>query len=277
MKQYKGILALVVLCGAVVYGSQVAAPTLLRDGFALNEAQGSLKYSDSKGCWFFELDTDTKDDRGVVKAGTSLQLLPSSTLEGFVADFESSNKAQYKLSGRITKYKGSNYIFPSYFQAIISARTQGNTEIQDTKITPDSNDPLALPPDILEQFRKIETNTAYTGQRTDSNRPSAVQPSPAAESRKAVSVDFMLVNKTAFLVQKDGGFEFELDSLGQNLSNISYKLLPCELLEKSESTQAAAYERIRFNITGIVTRYKGSNYLLLIKASRFYGNGNFNG
>jgi hypothetical protein len=114
--------------------------------------------------------------------------------------------------------------------------------------------------------------------KTDSNNAPNGQAKGAIENQSSIPADFMLTGGTAFLVEKkDGEWEFQLDSLGRNLSNISYKLLPCEVLELSEKRQSVVLEPIRFNITGIVTRYKGSDYLLLIKVMRFYNHGNFGG
>ena len=55
-------------------------------------------------------------DRTVIKAGTRLELLPSSALERMTADRKTRTTATYRLwNGRVTKYKGRNYIFPNFF------------------------------------------------------------------------------------------------------------------------------------------------------------------
>ena len=103
-------------------GAGTARKTPLRDGFVLTGVDGKLTSTDSndiwfqdsnEGCrrWFFEFDSDIS----VIKAGTSLELLPSSTLEKMTADVEKHSGASYKLWGRVTKYKGRNFIFPIYF------------------------------------------------------------------------------------------------------------------------------------------------------------------
>jgi hypothetical protein len=43
----------------------------------------------------------------------------------------------------------------------------------------------------------------------------------------------------------------------------------------AEITRAAIPEPVRFKIAGVVTKYKGEKYLLLQKATRIYGHGNF--
>ncbi len=118
------IAVFLILCiGAAVEGQSVR-PNLLRDGFVLTGIEGNIKYSDSKKSLFFEFDSDIKDDKGVIKAGTSLQLLASAKLEALIADFGSKTVGRYKLWGRITKYKGSNYIYPTYFQTVVIQKTE---------------------------------------------------------------------------------------------------------------------------------------------------------
>jgi hypothetical protein len=265
MKHKTTILTLIFLALSAAYSVQPEATRLLRDGLVLTGVLGSLKYSDSRASWFFELDSDIKEGKAIVKAGTSLELLPSTTLEKIIADFASGGTGRYRLAGRITKYKGSNYIYPSYFQAVITQNTEDRTQNSEAKV--DANAPLSLPPEVRNKFNEASGgNVTIRPHSTDSNTAS-VGP---AQSR-----DFMITDKTAFLVgQADGEFKFALDCLGQNLSKSSYKLLPCELLEQCESRQTSNFEPIRFNITGIVTKYKGSEYLLLLKTTRFYSNGN---
>ena len=127
------------------------ADPLLRDGFILVGVDGTLAGPDSPaptspigpwrpGCagiksdadcqgwdrigevgagWFFELASDVNDSSSVVKAGTKLELLPSSALEKMIADAKTHPAATYRLwDGRVTRYKGRNFIFPNYFQPL---------------------------------------------------------------------------------------------------------------------------------------------------------------
>jgi hypothetical protein len=284
MRKYSTIIFLILCMGASVE-AQSTRPNLLRDGFILSGIEGNIKYSDSRGSLFFEFDSDIKDDKGVIKAGTSLQLLDSATLEKLIADFGSNTAGRYRLDGRITKYKGSNYIYPTYFQAVVKQKTEGTQSlpglggIPKTENTTDANDPFALPAEV--RTRLLQSRTVVVSRsspKTDSNNVPNGQAKGTVESQSSIPADFMLTGRTAFLVEKkDGEWEFQLDSLGRNLSNISYKLLPCELLEQSENMQSAVPEPIMFNITGIVTRYKGNDYILPIKVMRFYNHGNFGG
>jgi hypothetical protein len=47
------------------------------------------------------------------------------------------------------------------------------------------------------------------------------------------------------------------------------------VLELAEQRQSAVPVPVRFKIAGIMTKYKGENYLLLQKATRIYSHQNF--
>jgi hypothetical protein len=262
----------------------MARHTLLRDGFVLRSIDGKLNRQDSpapirepqagrepklNGCesgWFFELGSDVSDYRVLLKAGTRLELLPSATLEKMTADV---NERSVRLWGRVTKYKGQNFIFPMYFlplsktakpQSQISKALQKSQQQEGRPVDNPSagegrreraisgpNDILEIPQEIIEKLKTRRAKTAHSGQRmADSER-----------------------------LQDDGRLVFVLDALGRKVQQVSLRLLPCEALELTEARQSAAPEPVRFKIAGIRTEYKGKHYLLLQKATRVYSHQNF--
>ncbi|MBN2313279.1 MAG: hypothetical protein JXM79_05075 [Sedimentisphaerales bacterium] len=316
-------LIIVFLMGTVAtagFGPETTpGPQLLRDGFALAGVDGKLVRSDSNDVWFFELNQDVNDYRAVVKAGTRLQLLPSSTLEKIVADAKTRTKPAYRLwNAEITKYKGSNFIFPRYFLPLREPKeTRQKTETgerktedgkeetggersrvegvlrkeslgppsnrgQDARDTlelaiDEPNDILAVPPEIIERLKAQRERPATTSLRqiVDSNEVPAEKTSTEAPSYTR-GADSVFVDGTAFLVeQADGRLAFVPDALGRNVQRRVLRLLPCEVLELTERTQAAEIEPLRFKIAGILTTYKDEQYLLLQKAVRTYSHGNF--
>ncbi len=64
-------------------------------------------------------------------------------------------------------------------------------------------------------------------------------------------------------------------ALGWNVSNDHYELLPCAALEQAQQLQRSSIETIRFNVAGLVTQFKGKQYLLLQRAAPVYNYGNF--
>jgi len=258
---------------------------LLRDGFVLNGVDGNLVGPDSNDVWFFELTSDANDYRTVLRAGTKLELLPSSALEQMTAGKKTQAKAAYRLwNSRVTKYKGRNYIFPNFFLPISNAKNppqkkDGLTEPEHGKgmAVDDPNDVLAMPKEVIDKLRARRESTAGTQQNLqDSNEISTVTDKSPTTQRYRQSTDSILVDRTGFLVKQDGGWlTFAPDALGRNVQKISLNLLPCAALELTELKQAAEPEKVRFKIAGIMTKYKGKNYLLLEKAARTYSHGNF--
>lgn len=261
------------------FGAEIIRETsLLRDGFVMNGVDGNLVGPDSNDVWFLELTSDVNDYRTVVKAGTKLELLPSSALERMSADRKTRTTSAYRLwNGRVTKYKGRNYIFPNFFLPISKAKKppQEKDGPTDTTTEPepgrdlaidDANDVLAMPPEVIEKLIL---------KRSASNIRSSAKSTEHSTQHTARSTSLVLVGRTGFLVnQDDDRLVFVPDALGRNVQNLSLNLLPCAALELTELKQAAEPDRVRFKIAGIITKYKGKNYLLLEKAIRTYSHGN---
>lgn len=303
------LLALILCINTSANSVKTISPALLRDGFVLAGVEGKLITNDSNDTWFFELVSDITDDKIIVKAGTSLKLLPSTTLENMITDANERSENHYLLWGRITQYKGTNYIFPDYFSPLKAPsglettpeKNQAQNEpektspSEETKQKPsinDPNDPLTIPKEVIEKLKAARDNTPAGAQRsTDVNSirdtlqrktqneqqlPSAEDAPSTSTKRYSQNIDSIFVDRTAFLSRnKMDELIFVLDAFGQNVSQKSFRLLPCKVLELTEQKQTAEPEPVRFKIAGIVTKYKGNDYLLLQKATRVYSNGNF--
>ena len=297
---------------ASVLGARTSRKSLLRDGFGLAGVDGKLTRQDSNVSpdkWFFEVDANVSDDIARVDAGTSLELLPSSTLEKMTFDAETRSAKNYKLWGRVTKYKGRNFIFPIYFLALSKtsklqpstlqeqqqeakpAETPNeppqvgapNESVQEdslpeksdkTKQRPaiyDANDILPIPQGIIEKLKGRPTAKVK-------RRDTKTAKEPTGKSPKAPRVprDCVLANRTGFLhKQVEGLSVFAVDALGRNIEQGFLCLLPCEALERTEQQQSAEVDPVRLKIAGIVTEYKGKKYLLLERAGRVYSHENF--
>jgi hypothetical protein len=224
------------------------------------------------------LGEDVNDLRVKASAGTTLGLLPSSTLEKLIADVNERSENTYKLFGWVTKYKGVNFIFPNYFLPVSTiAKRQPpigqkpKEAIQSTfekdaeqPAVSEPNDLLAMPKEIMERLSPSRTVRPRTPRQT------------LKTEKTVLEKDSILADRSAFLVkQNDGRLLFVLNALGRNVRPVSLRLLPCEALELTELTQSTILEPVRFKITGIVTKYKGKKYLLLQRAARVYSHGNF--
>jgi len=294
-----------VVPAALGFGAEKARQTLLRDGFVLRGVDGELTRQDApapikpesklSGCgsgWFFEFNTDVNDYRGRASAGTRLELLPSSELEKMIADANERSAASYRLWGWVTKYKGRNFIFPNYFfplgkiskpqpQSPPKPQAKGRkpTEMPSAKeseqpAVSEPNDVLAIPQEVIERLKAGRIMRPENLDRTTEAEKGVGDSASAKKAR--LEQDSILADRTAFLLkQDDGSLVFVLDAFGRNVRPVSLRLMPCEVLELAEQKQSAEPEPVRFKIAGIMTKYKGENYMLLQKATRFYSHQNF--
>jgi hypothetical protein len=271
----------------------------LRDGFALRRGvDGKLALHDGNDAnsqlsadrWFFELDSDLSDGRGLVKAGTRLELLPSSILERIIADANNRAVTSYRLRGRVTRYRGKNFIFPTYFLPLTKTKkapppTPHKTPPQETRPTiNEPNDVLTIPKELID---KLPDRTKGIDHRERQERSKAITTQLTEGShagKTGLKQNFTLVDRTAIFGDTSRGAErtwrntsFVLDALGRKEAKISLRLLPCQVLERAQREQSTDPEVVRFKIAGIVTKYKGKNYLLLQRATRVYSHGNFPG
>ena len=261
------------------------------DGFGLMGVDGKLASENGTDRWFFKFDDDVSNWLGQINAGTSLEVLPSAALEKMIANLQlhpdvspvrskspeataeptvqTSNGASYRLWGKVTKYEQKNYIFADYFLPIseVSRQKPATTqESQQESATADKseitinepNDELAMPEEILSrlQSRKIIR---------------VEQLSKGLELKQ----DSILADRTGFIRDSGGVLVFAFDALGRNVGTIRLRLLPCEILERTQRRQATEADAVRFKVAGIVTEYKGQYYLLLQRAIRVYSYGNF--
>jgi hypothetical protein len=238
----------------------------LTDGFVLAGINGKLTVHDANNGWSFEFNSDVSDGTGgLIRAGQKLELLPSSSLEKMAADVEKRSSAGYRLWATVTKYNGRNFLFAVYFLPLSKSSepapsSRQEPQPQQTEMSVNEpNDVLAIPQEITARLAAGKTG-----------RPERL--SKGLKLKK----NFILVDRTAFLVgQTNGGAVLVLDALGRDIQQISFRALPCRVLERAQQKQSEQFEPLRFKIAGIVTRYKGERYLLLQRAARMYSHGNF--
>jgi len=241
---------------------------LLMDGFVLAGADGSLISKDGNEPaerWFFRFDSDISDDRGHIKAGTVLELLPSTVLEKMTADAKEHPRVGYRLWGSITRYKDRNFIFGVYFLPISKIEQPQSQILQESQQTKsrlainEPNDALTIPAEVIAKLQR--------------RRIVRIE-----QLRKGLELkqDSVLADRTGFIIEADDGCDtFVLDALGRGVQKFSLRLLPCQTLQRTKRTQADEMEQLRFKVAGIVTKYKGDYYLLLQQATRVYSYGNF--
>lgn len=275
------------------FSAEQKSQMLLRDGFVLTGVDGKLVPHESnevspesvRDRWFFEFDSDFSNGKGLVKAGTRLELLPSSVLERLTADANKNPDVSYRLAGRVTRYRGKNFIFPTFFLPLAKTKKpqpstpQKSPQREKQPAINEPNDVLTIPKELIEKLPDRKTRIDLR-KRDQDNGEHGTKPDEKRKSRPVQ--DSILADKCGFI--HDAGEEtdstwrqvrFALDSLGRKESKTSLRLLPCRALEQAQRKQSAEPDPLRFKIAGIITTYKGKDYLLLQRATRAYSHGNF--
>lgn len=289
------ILTIVILsfgaCGAVLGAEQNARAEqekpfpCLREGFVFDGVEGMVTRADEKkDRWLFTPDVDVSDGRGIIRAGEPIELLPSSTLEKITADIEGPKAATaVRLWATVTRY--SNRYLPT------------RSALENISVHKDFFDKNFLLAWYFIPMSAIEEPQS----KTETDESAAEAPAPGEQSQEDAIIpvdvmamlkpkrmvnlaklkklditgDVMLADRTGFVVSDQPGKVLKMDSLGRNVEDISFRLLPCEVLQRTERNLAASAYRQRYRVAGRVTKYKGEFYMLLQRAVRTYNHGNF--
>lgn len=188
----------------------------LRDGFLIDGVDGKLIGPDDKGVYKFVADADISDDKAVIKAGTAVEVLASIGLSKMVENLKAEPDCGFRLWARVTTYGGRNYIFPVYFLPFKQIDKQKQAQTQMRLTVNESNDPLSIPPDILEKLTSGKT----------------IEP---VQLRRGLELkqDHILADRTGYIVkQGNGQYAFVFDALGRNIDKTTITLLPCQTLDK---------------------------------------------
>jgi hypothetical protein len=296
-------LLLLLLAAGAGFGAQPAARKVLPETAVLDRVDGRLLHVDANDTWLFELTMEAKTPDYRLAAGTRFVLLPSATLGRLVADVNDRVAPRYRLTARVTLYRGKNYLFPTYYLPLSKFKDDKSPEDEEQKPeagkpspqseirNPKSTEPeLAIPPEVLERLKK---QRPLRGPR----KSTEAQRKPVPESAEQVLVDGVgriessprpsdqraqnvwvkkgsQTQKTAF-GNPNPPYVFVPYALGWNVSDVRYELLPCTALEEALRRQRGALDPIRFNVAGLVTEFQGKKYLLLQRAIVVYNYGNF--
>jgi len=295
--------ALLLLAAGAGFGAQPAARKLLPETAILDRVDGRLLHVDANegpqtqnsafgnpDTWLFELTMEAKTPEYRLPAGTRFVLLPSVTLGRLVADVNERVAPRYRLSARVTLYRGKNYLFPFYYLPLSKFKDDkspedGEQKTEDGKSNPQSEirnpkstaPELVIPPEVLERLKK---QRPLRGPR----RSTEAERKPIPESSEQVLVDCVgriessprspeQHGENAWI--KNPPYIFVPYALGWNVSDVRYNLLPCTTLEEALRRQKGALDPIRFNVAGLVTEFQGRKYLLLQRAIIVYNYGNF--
>ncbi|MHC5060908.1 MAG: hypothetical protein ACYTFK_07480 [Planctomycetota bacterium] len=266
-----------------VPGQRAKRRVFVREGFVLDGVPGRLtRAKGSEDKWVFAADVDFSDGKGVIKAGELIELLPSGTLEQITAQIEEGKDGtDIRLWAIVTRYSNrnrlsaneledislhedffdKNFLFAWYFVPMGGIRTEpteteGEEKAEPQEATEKKEDSI-IPADVMAKLKPKRMVNLAKLKKLD------------------IQGDMMLVGRTGFVVQGEQGKVFVIDGLGRNVEDISFRLLGCEVLERTEANLAGSPYRQRYRVAARVTKYKGEVYMLLQRATRTYSHGNF--
>jgi hypothetical protein len=279
MRTARFILALTI----AICVSQAVAKTnggkLLPDDYVFAGVDGKLVQT-GVDKWAFEFGSASNIGGVEIKAGQVLEMLSSATLEKMTADTKERTDAQFRLWAKVAKFEGKNYLFAVYYLSLRkldqptdeAAKNEPNKTNQANalRLSPGQagqalnspKDVVNLPAEIVALLKKSEVLPTKEAQAT-------------TQEELQLKQDTIFANRAGRIEVKNASYVFEADALGRGVEKFAIKLLPCQKLEDAMTQVRSESNPVRFNVAGILTKYKGEQYLLLQKATRMYSYGNF--
>jgi hypothetical protein len=239
---------------------------LLPDDYVFAGVDGKLIQT-APDKWTFEFESAANIGGVEIKAGQTLEMLHSATLEKMAADAKEQTEPMFRLWAKVTKFEGKNYLFAVYYLSLRKtdrpAEEKGQNEVNTVTQTVNApNDVVNIPAEIVALLRQSEVLPTTEAQATRAEELQLKQ-------------DTIFANRAGRVEVKNGSYVFEADALGRGVGKFAIKLLPCQKLEDAILQVRSESNPVRFNVAGILTKYKGEQYLLLQKATRMYSYGNF--
>ena len=266
MKNLKQIVLLLALIGLSAFA--LAVNPIIEEGFFLDGIEGVIRKVEKVDVWSFVPDAKvTLSEEVAWPAQTPVNLLPCSVLEQITGLAGDDNKISVRLWGLFTEYNGNNYLYSVYFLPVKEdaelepvkpepPKKEGDNEDK-TAEEPEEEDSI-IPTEILKQIKSNKAPDLKMFQQV-----------------AVVTGDVNLIGRVGYLKQNKKIKYFQPNAFGQNISRNQFILLPCEMLEVAENKMQKSPGRQRYNVSGLVTHYKGRNYMLLRRAVRTFTNGNF--
>ena len=250
------------VCAIAADEKPVPVP-VIEDGFFFMGEPGLLTKEAETNTWNFIPDNSIElFEKITFPAGRPLPLLPCSVLEQMTSLAGEKNRLRVELSALFTKYRHKNYLFSVYFMPIQdAAEVEPELAEEAPGGQPAPEKPTAdaiIPADILKQIKANKS-------------PDLKKFMQIAQ----VTGDRNLIGRAGYLSENNKTPVFQPDAFGMKVNAEEFILLGNSMLADAQKQLARMPGRQRFNVSGLVTTYKGKTYMLLRRASRTYTHGNF--
>lgn len=229
----------------------------------------------------------------VVRSALALRLLPNKRLSMLEAVLAGTDRMpNFAFTGPVTEFQGNNYLLTEHLAEVVEApppSPAGETDATDETPPADRTEGAIdtapagpagepRPEDIIKQLLEKKPRRALVLPQT---MPSAVQrplvPGPGGEAatEQALPEETLLVDQPGRVVPADDKWWiFSFEDRGRQANRRPVRLLPNRMLENAIALTGDESMGVILVVSGEMTEYRGTNYLLLRKVlvQRDWGN-----
>ena len=160
-RSYSLPFVLLLLAAGTGFGASPPPARLLPETAVLDRVDGRLLHVDANDTWLFELTMDVKTPDYQLPAGDALCAVALGHSRPPDRRRERPGRPAYRLSARVTRFRGKNYLYPTYYLPL--SKFKGRPRCGEAgKPNPALRSPQSasgppsspIPPEILEQLKK---------------------------------------------------------------------------------------------------------------------------
>jgi hypothetical protein len=253
------------------------------------EQRGSRwRVTDPRRALVVEKDADSI----VVRSALPLRILPNkrlTMLESVMAAAE--NQPNFAFTGRVTEFQGNNYLLVEHLAEVIEAAEQtapapsaAPSEGDENSAAPQGEAPATAPAgeprpeDIIKQLLERKPRRALVlpqSMPAPAVRPIAPGQDPeSARDQQLMPEETMIIDQPGRVVPVDEWWTFAFEDKGRQASRRPLRIIPNRMLENAIALTGDESMGVILLVSGEVTEYRGTNYLLLRKVlvQRDWGN-----
>jgi hypothetical protein len=227
----------------------------------------------------------------VVRSALTLRVLPNKRLTMLEAVLAGSQGTpSFAFTGRVTEFMGVNYLLAEHLAEVVDVSEPAAEAPSDTAekeatgaTAPDQKSATApagepRPEDIIKQLLERKPRRALVLPET---MPAAPQEKPVVPAYEGAPVadqlwpeETMIVDRPGRVVPGEQWWTFAFEDKGQQPTRKPVRLLPNRMLEDAIALGGDQSLGIVLVVSGELTEYRGTNYLLLRKVlvQRDWGN-----
>jgi hypothetical protein len=201
-----------------------------------------------------------------------MRLLPNSRLALLDTILsETGEKPRFAVTGRVTEFQGANYLLLISLgqlaqrpEPVAPAPEPAPSVRPETGTRPSGQEPTAE--EIIRQLMENKPLRPLTPETQPAGRGEQPETDLAKQEEGARwREDTLLSDRQARLIPSGSGWMLSFEDWGKYPADPPVRVLPGRLLETAISLSAGGTRSVVFLVSGEITAYKGSNYILLRK------------